>query len=424
MYDWANSAYYTTIVAAVFPIYFAKVASSGQDSSMTLSRFASSKVWAILLTALIVPILGAVADARPLKKKFLAVFMAIGVTATGAMYWIKEGDWYFALVLSVISSVAIVCSIVFYESLLPHIASREEADRVSTAGYALGYIGGGILLAVNLAMIQKPEWFHIVDSGMAVRLSFASVALWWLVFSYPLFRDVSEPPVRAAVQSTSTGKLIADSARQLVHTFRELRKFKHAALFLVAFFIYNDGVQTIIAMASIYGSNIGIDSSALIAALMITQFVGIPCSFLFGMIADRIGARAGVFLGLSVYLVITVYAYWLQTATQFFILAISVGMVQGGTQALSRSIFSNMVPRSKSSEFFAFFSVFERYASLLGPALFAWAAQKGMIREAILSLVVFFVVGIALFARVDIAAGQKAAIDADAADLKENTVPA
>jgi len=414
MYDWANSAYQTTIVAAVFPIYFGKVASAGQDPNIAMSRFATSKTVAILLTAVLAPALGALADARPLKKKLLGVFVGIGVGATAAMYWIQGGDWQLAVTLSIISSVAVAGSIVFYESLLPHIASREEVDRVSTAGYALGYVGGGLLLAINLAMIQHPAWFHLADSGMAVRLSFVSVAVWWLVFSIPMFRDVPEPAIRQGVVSHSAMAAVLDSARQLVRTFHELRKFKHALLFLVAFFIYNDGIQTIITMAAYYGSNIGIDSSALITALLITQFVGIPCSFLFGMLADRIGARAGVFIGLTVYLVITVYAFWLQTAFQFFVLAISVGVVQGGTQALSRSMFSNMVPRSKSSEFFAFFSVFERYASLLGPALFAWAAARGNSRFAILSLVVFFIVGMLLLSRVDVAAGQKAANDADA----------
>lgn len=415
MYDWANSAYQTTIIAAVFPIYFANVASAGVSPDVTTSRFATAKTIAILLTAVIAPVLGALADARPLKKPLLAWFLGIGVASTAAMYWIEQGDWQLALFLSIISNVAIAGSIVFYESLLPHIASADDVDRVSTAGYALGYVGGGLLLAINLAMIQKPGWFGIPDAGVAVRLSFVSVAIWWLVFSIPLFRDVPEPSPRIGGTQHSIGAALRDSGRQLGQTFHELRKFKQALLFLVAFFIYNDGVQTMIAMAALYASQIGIDSSALIAALLITQFVGIPCSFLFGMLAEKIGARAGVFIGLTVYLAITIGAYWLQYAWQFFALAIAVGMVQGGVQALSRSIFASMVPRAKSTEFFAFFSVFERYAALLGPAIFAWTASLGRGREAILSLLLFFAVGMFLLARVDVAAGQRAARDADAA---------
>lgn len=415
MYDWANSAYQTVIVASVFPIYFAEVASKGIDPNITQSRFAISKTIAILLTAVIAPILGALADSRPLKKPLLGWFLGIGVASTAAMFWIYQGDWKLAMTLSILSNVAVAGSIVFYESLLPHIASANEVDKVSTAGYAMGYVGGGLLLAFNLTMIQKPGLFGIPDAGTAVRLSFVSVAAWWLLFSIPLFRDVPEPKLTKDRPTHSIGAALRDSGRQLLQTFQELRKFKQALLFLVAFFIYNDGVQTMIAMAAIYAFQLGIPSSSLIAALLITQFVGIPFSFMFGAIAGKIGAKAGVFIGLTVYLGITIFAYWLQFAWQFYVLAIAVGMVQGGTQALSRSIFASMVPRAKSTEFFAFFSVFERYASLLGPALFAAMAKYGYGREAILSLIVFFVVGGILLSRVDVAAGQQAARAADAA---------
>jgi UMF1 family MFS transporter len=413
MYDWANSAYMTVITSAVFPVYFANVASAGVDDAITTGRFAWSKTMAIFATAILAPILGALADARPWKKPLLGAFLVVGVATTGAMWWIERGDYQLALILSTVSNIAISITIVFYESLLPHIASRDEVDRVSTAGFAIGYVGGGLLLAVNLLMIQHPAWFHLADSGVAVRASFVTVAVWWLVFSIPLFRDVPEPRLAHASAVPSLMTTIRDSGTQLRHTFRELRRFKQALLFLVAFFIFNDGIQTIISMAAIYATQLKIDTSSLILALLITQFVGIPFSFLFGMLADRIGARAGVFIGLAVYLGITIFAFWLQYAWQFFVLAISVGMVQGGTQALSRSIFSSMVPRSRSSEFFAFFSVFERYSALLGPAVFAGMAFLGFQRGAILSLVIFFIVGIALLARVDIEAGQRAAAAAD-----------
>jgi UMF1 family MFS transporter len=312
MYDWANSAYQTTIVAAVFPIYFANVAAAGIDENTKAWWFSMSKVIAIFLTAFIAPILGALADARPLKKPLLAWFLGFGVASTAAMFWIQKGDWELALTLSIVSNVAIAGSIVFYESLLPHIASAGEVDAVSTAGYAMGYVGGGLLLAFNLAMIQKPGWFGIPDAGMAVRLSFVSVAVWWLVFSIPLFRDVPEPMPSKDKPTASIGAALRDSGRQLMRTFHELRRFRQALLFLIAFFVYNDGIQTMIVMAAYYGNQVKIDSSALIAALLITQFVGIPCSFLFGMLAGKIGAKAGVFIGLTVYLGITIFAYWLQ----------------------------------------------------------------------------------------------------------------
>jgi UMF1 family MFS transporter len=417
MYDWANSAYQTTIIAAVFPIYFANVASAGVAPDVTTSRFASAKTIAILITAVIAPILGALADARPLKKTLLGTFVGIGVAATAAMYWIQQGDWQLALILSVIGNIAVAATLVFSDSLLPHIARPDEVDRVSTAGYAIGYVGGGLLLAINLAMIQAPHAFGIPDAGIAVRLSFVSVAVWWLVFSIPLFRHVPEPAVARIATSHSAAAAIRDSVRQLLETFHRLRRYRQTLLFLVAFFIYNDGVQTMIAMAALYASQLGIDSSALITALLLTQFIGIPFSFLFGMLADRIGAKPAVFIGLSVYLGITVGAYYLQYAWQFYALAITVGMVQGGVQALSRSIFASMTPHAHSTEFFAFFGVFERYAAVLGPAIFAWMAAIGHGREAILSLILFFGAGMFLLGRVDIAAGQRAARATETATL-------
>ena len=249
--------------------------------------------------------------------------------------------------------------------------SASELDRVSSAGYAIGYLGGGVLLAVNLLMIQRPAWFGIPDAGTAVRLSLASVGIWWLVFSIPLFRTVPEPARRIEAGEAEGGNVVATGARRLGATFHELRRYKQAFLLLVAFLVYNDGIQTIIRMATTFGSQIGIDQNAMITALLITQFIGVPFAFLFGMVAERIGAKTAVFVGLGVYAFIITVGYYMTTALHFYALAIMVGMVQGGTQALSRSLFASMIPRHKSSEFFAFFGVFERYAGILGPLVFA-----------------------------------------------------
>jgi UMF1 family MFS transporter len=409
MYDWANSAFQTTIIAAVFPIYFHRVAAAGLPPAQATSRFAWATTIAILIVAVIAPLLGAVADYAAVKKRLLAVFLAIGVVATGAMYWIEEGDWLFALVLFVIGNVGVAGSIVFYDSLLPHLVGPSDLDRVSSAGYALGYIGGGVLLAVNLAMIQKPGLFGIPDAGVATRLSLASVAVWWLVFSIPLFRRVPEPPRRIERDETPGMNPVLTGGRRLVETFHELRKYRQAFLLLLAFLLYNDGIQTIVRMATTYGSELGIDESAMILALLITQFIGVPFAFLFGALADRIGAKRAIFGGLAIYAGITVLGYYMKNATQFLALAVLVGMVQGGTQALSRSLFASMIPRHKSSEFFAFFGVFERYAGILGPAVFAWvSAHSGTSRSAILSVIAFFVLGAAILTRVDVAAGRRA----------------
>jgi UMF1 family MFS transporter len=416
MYDWANSAFQTTIIAAVFPIYYQKVAAAGQPEATAMSRFAWATTLAILIVAIIAPLLGAVADYTAIKKRLLAVFLAIGAAATAAMFWIGRGDWQLALVLFVIGNVGVAGSIVFYESLLPHLAEDQDLDRVSTAGYAVGYMGGGALLAINLMMIQKPEWFGIPDAGTATRLALASVAVWWVVFSIPLFRRVPEPAVRReSDESSRGGSALAGGARRLLETFRELRRYRDAFVFLLAFLLYNDGIQTMIRMATIYGTQIGLPESAMITALLMTQFVGIPCAFVFGLVASRIGARTAVFAGLAVYVLITVLGYFMSTGLHFFALAGLVGMVQGGTQALSRSLFASMIPRHKSSEFFAFFSVFERYAGVLGPAIFAFVVEhSGSGRSAILAVAVFFVVGGALLTLVDDTRGRLAARAAEA----------
>ena len=414
MYDWANSAFQTTIIAAVFPIYFHNVVAADLGDRLSTSRFAWATTIAIVIVALVAPLLGAIADYAAMKKKMLGAFLAIGVVATLAMYWIRAGDWLFALMLFVLGNVAVAGSIVFYESLLPHLVSEQELDRVSSAGYAIGYLGGGVLLAINLLMIQQPSWFGIADTGTAVRLSLASVGIWWLVFSIPLFRRVPEPPRRIEPDETPGASLVGTGARRLVETFRELRRFKQAFLLLVAFLVYNDGIQTIIRMATTFGSQIGIDQGAMITALLITQFIGVPFAFLFGIVAGRIGAKTAVFVGLGVYAFIITLGYNMTTALHFYALAIMVGMVQGGTQALSRSLFASMIPRHKSSEFFAFFGVFERYAGVLGPLIFAVMVDAtGQSRNAMLAVLGFFVIGGAILAFVDVDAGRRAARQAE-----------
>jgi UMF1 family MFS transporter len=415
LYDLANSAYQTTIIAAVFPIYYNRVVAADLPGADATSRFAWATTIAILIVAIVAPLLGAIADYAAVKKKLLAVFLAIGAVACGAMYWIERGDWQLALILFVIGNVGVAGSIVFYESLLPHLVSADQLDRVSSAGYAIGYLGGGVLLAINLLMIMQPGLFGIPDAGVATRLSFASVAVWWVAFSIPLFRHVPEPVRQIEADERPGANVIVTGWHRLLETFRELRRYRDAFVMLLAFLLYNDGIQTMIRMATTYGSEIGLPENAMITALLMTQFIGVPCAFAFGAVAGRIGAKLSVFLGLAVYSVITVLGYYMSTAAHFFILATLVGMVQGGTQALSRSLFASMIPRHKSSEFFAFFSVFERYAGVLGPAVFAWVVSRsGSGRNAILSVVVFFVLGAIILSFVNVENGRQAAREADA----------
>ncbi len=422
MYDVANSAFQTTIITAVFPNFFSRVAAAnpaaGQPALLSPPEATAVFSWGttICLTfiAILGPILGAIADYRGAKKTMLALFIAVGIVTTTAMATIDAGEWRWAMALFMVSNVAIAASFVFYDSLLPHIASHDEMDRVSTTGYAVGYLGGGVLLAVNLAWILSPATFGLSDTVTAIKLSFVSVAVWWLLFSIPLFRRVPEPPRTLEADERGDENSIAAALVRLRETLRELRTYRNAFLMLVAFMLYNDGIQTIIKMASIYGAEVGIDLNAQIAAFVIVQFVGVPFSFLFGTLASRIGAKTGVFISLAVYTGISVLAYFMTAAWQFFVLAFLVGTVQGGSQALSRSLFARMIPRHKSSEYFGFFSVFEKFAGNAGPAIFAAAVTlTGSSRPAVLSVIVFFVVGAAVLSRVDVAQGEREATRGD-----------
>jgi MFS transporter, UMF1 family len=423
MYDWAASSMQTTVMVAVFPIYFVKVAGAGLAGGGATQRLATVNTIALVLIALASPVLGAVSDYGGNKKRFIAGFMAVGAAAVAGLFFVHTGDLTLASWLFVIALIGVAGSFVFYEALLPHIARGGELDRVSTAGYALGYVGGGILLALNLAWIQKPAWFGLpagpgLDESAATlpaRLAFLSVAVWWLVFSIPLFRRVPEPPPRLEPDEQKGQSPIRMAFVRLAETFRELRGYRQAFLMLLAFLVYNDGIQTIIKMATAYGTELGIDQSALIGAILLVQFVGIPCSFLFGMLAGRIGAKRALFLGLLAYTAISILGYYMKTAAHFYVLAGLVGMVQGGTQALSRSLFASMVPQHKSGEFFGFFSVFEKFAGIFGPLIFAGTiAATGSSRNAILSVIGFFAVGAAILAFVDLDVGRREALAADA----------
>jgi UMF1 family MFS transporter len=433
MYDWAASSMQTTIMVAVFPIYFVKVAGAGLPEGGATQRLATVNTIALVLIALASPVLGAVSDYGGNKKRFLAGFMFLGVAAVAGLFFVHTGDLGLASWLFIAALIGVAGSFVFYEALLPHIARGEELNRVSTAGYAVGYIGGGLLLALNLAWIQKPGWFGLpsgpgLDESAATlpaRLAFLSVAAWWLLFSIPLFRRVSEPAARLETDERAGENPVRMAFVRLKETFRELRGYRQAFLMLLAFLIYNDGIQTIIKMATAYGTELGIGQSALIGAILLVQFVGIPCSFLFGTLAGRIGAKRALFLGLLAYTVISVLGYYMKTATHFYVLAGLVGMVQGGTQALSRSLFASMIPHHKSGEFFGFFSVFEKFAGIFGPLIFAGTiAATGSSRNAILSVIGFFAVGAAILAFVDLEQGQREARAADAGTAAAATAAA
>jgi UMF1 family MFS transporter len=408
-YDWANSAFFTTVVTAVFPGFYATYAAAGLEPAAATARFALVTTVSMATIAISAPVLGALADHSGAKKRFLAVFLVIGVSACASMVFIGEGDVGLASVLFFIANIGVSGSIVFYDSFLPHVAKPAETDRVSAAGYAMGYIGGGTLLLINLAWILQPATFGFESPFSAIRASFFAVAVWWAVFSLPLFRVVPEPATHVR-PSGESGIAIVAAFTRLATTFREIRKYRNAFLFFIAMLLYQDGIQTIIRMAGVYGAEVGVDQTSQIAAFVMVQFLGIPFSFLFGSLGARIGTKRSIFIAISVYALATMLAYFMTTVTHFFILAAMIATVQGGAQALSRALFSRMVPADRTSEYFGFFAVAERFATVLGPLVFTLSvALTGSSKVAILVILGFFVAGAWVLSLVDEEAGILAA---------------
>ena len=418
LYDWANSAFPTTIVAGFLPIYFATVPAAEFAPEDATALWGYTQAVALFIIAVLSPVLGAIADYMGAKKRFLAFFMGFGATFSASLYVVGEGDWLLASCLFIIAHIGFSGANVFYEALLPSIADGEQLDRASTAGYAVGYFGGGVLLAINVAWFLAPEAFGFADGGQAVRWSFVSVGVWWVLFSVPLFRRVGEPPPRLTPGERSGLNPVSVGFGRVMETLREIRGHRDLFLFLLAFLVYNDGVGTIIKMATVYGTEIGLEQGHMIGALLLVQFVGVPFTFAFGALASRMGPKAGIYLCLGVYTGISVLGFFMTTAWQFWALAVMLAMVQGGVQGLSRSVYASMIPAGRSTEFFGFYSVSSKFAGIAGPLVFAVVGQSmGTSRYGILSLVFFFVAGGILLTRVDIAAGQRKA-RADESELR------
>ena len=392
LYDWANSAFATTVIAGFFPVFFKQYWSAGADAVTSTAQlgFANSIGSAFILVA--APILGAVADGGATRKRCLGAFTALGVAASAGLWFIGQGDWSTAAIVYVLASVGFSGTLIFYDALIVAVSPADRYDEVSAFGFSLGYIGGGLLFAVNVAMTLMPEPFGLAGPAEAVRLSFVMVAAWWLVFSIPLFRHVPEPP-----RVGDAASAVAAGLRSLAKTLREYRTHRMAGLFLLAYFFYIDGVHTIIRMAVDYGLSLGFSSDRLIIALLITQFVGFPAALAFGFAAARIGPKPALYFGVTVYVAVTVWAYFMTSVTEFYVLAVVVGLVQGGVQAISRSLYARFVPAAQSGEFFGFFNMIGRFAAILGPSLVAVTGLlTGSSRLGILSVVALLVIGMML----------------------------
>jgi UMF1 family MFS transporter len=410
LYDWANSAFATTVVAAVLPPWFASVAGRSMPAHQATAMWGYASAAALLVTAVLSPLVGTTADQLGRRKAMLGACVLLGAGGTLALALLPTGGWLPVLVAFAVAFIAFAVGNVLYDSLLPSVATPSEAHDVSSRGFALGYLGGGLLLAAQLALILMPQRFGLPDTAAATRVAFATTAAWWLVFSLPLFRGVPEPPREAS--AASGGPLARRVFHQLGETFAHLRAHPDLLTFLVAFWLYSDGIGTIIKMATIYGAEVGIGQKDLIGALLMVQLVAAPASLAFGRLARPLGPQRAVLLGLAGYLGISVFAFFLARPWQFWVLALMVALFQGGTQALSRSMFTSLVPRGRSGEFFGFYSVSEKLAGVVGPVLFGVVAQlTSGGRLATLTLIPLFAGGAWLLMRVNLERGARAALE-------------
>jgi UMF1 family MFS transporter len=366
MYDWANSAFATTIMAGFFPIFFKQFWSAGVDPTLSTARLGLANSLAGIMVAILAPVLGAIADKGTAKKKFLMFFAYMGVVMTSSLYLISQGKWLLAIMLYVFANVGFAGGNVFYDALITAVASEKKMDMVSARGFSMGYLGGGLLFALNVWMTIRPETFGLVDDVQAVRFSFLLVGIWWGVFSIPILLFVKEPPGARAEPGVN---FVKGGFIQLKHTFLEIRHLKTIFLFLAAYWLYIDGVDTIVRMAVDYGISIGFDSTDLIIAVLLVQFVGFPAAIGFGFLGGKIGAKRAIFLAIAVYLCISIWAPFMQDKREFYLLAIMIGLVQGGIQSLSRSFYAKIIPTDKSAEYFGFYNMLGKFAAVIGPVL-------------------------------------------------------
>ncbi|NOZ75390.1 MAG: MFS transporter [FCB group bacterium] len=366
MYDWANSAFATTVMAGFFPIFFKNYWSKGTDVNMSTAQLGFANSLASLFVAIMAPIVGAIADKGSYKKKLLIFFAYLGVLMTAALFLVEEGNWVMAVVVYAVGIIGFSGANTFYDSLLPTVASEDKIDQVSGLGFGMGYLGGGLLFLLNVVMTLNPDWFGLADAGEAVRWSFLSVAVWWGGFTIFTIVWVEEAEPEEAI---GVMQCIKEGFGQYLDTFRKIKHLQTVFLFLGAYWFYIDGVDTIIRMAIDYGMSIGFNSNDLIVALLITQFVGFPAAIIYSKLGNRWGVRRAIFLGIFIYLLVTIWGVMMTKKMEFYVLAIVIGMVQGGIQALSRSYYSRLIPKNQAGEFYGFFNMLGKFAVIIGPVL-------------------------------------------------------
>ena len=406
-YDWANSAYSTTVMAGFFPLFFKEYWADPNNPTHSTFYLGMANSIASLVVAALAPLLGSVADQGSAKKKFLILFAFLGVIMTGGLWMVAQGNWQMAVLFYVLATIGFASGNVFYDALLPGLASEERVDVVSSLGFGLGYLGGGLLFLVNVFMYLKPEIFGIPDGATAIKLSFLSVAVWWAVFTIPLILFVPEPKNYDTVDFKNAVRM---GWIQLVQTFKEIRNMKVVGTFLLAYWFYIDGVDTIIRMAVDYGMSLNFPGESLIIALLIVQFVAFPAALIYGWLASKIGTKTAIMVGIIAYSFITLLGYFMTEAWHFYVLAILIGLFMGGIQALSRSLYTRIIPPDKSAEFFGFYNMLGKFAAIIGPALMGTIALvTGSARLSILSILLLFILGAFFLNKVDIEEGKRLA---------------
>jgi UMF1 family MFS transporter len=396
--DWANSAFATTVMAGFFPVFFKQYWSAGAEASVSTFRLGLLSGLGSLVVALAAPVLGAMADRGGARVRFLAFFTLVGAAATAGLSLVGKGEWMAAAVVYSLAGIGFWGGIIFNDSLLVDVAEPPEYDLVSAYGYSLGYVGGGLLLLLNAAMVAAPAKFGLADAAQAVRVSFVMVAAWWILFTIPgLLWIREEKPARPL----AGGAAMRAGWGEFRRTLQAVRRYRPLVWFLLAYWLYIDGVNTVIKMAVDFGLSLGFPQQSLIAALLITQFVGFPAALAFGWLGNRIGARTGILVAIAVYAAATVAAYWMSSVAHFYALACTIGLVQGGIQSLSRSYYAALVPEGKQGEFFGFYNMMGKFAAVLGPTMVGVTALvTGNTRIGMLSLLVLFVGGALLLLRV------------------------
>jgi UMF1 family MFS transporter len=392
LYYWGNHAFTTSIITVFFPIFFKDYWSAGADVTVSTFRLGLANSLASLVVAVSAPVLGAIADRGGHAKRFLIASALFGSAMLLALHWVGQGEWQWAVAFYVLASIGFFWGNVFGDSMLVSVAEPGKLDLTSAIGYFAGYLGGGLFLALGVAMSLKPHWFGLADAAEAVRLLLILAAAWWALFSLPLLFWVPAPPRASA--HVPLARAAREGLGQFVETFRHIRSYKPVFVFLTAYWVYIDGVNTVIQMAVDYGKSIGFGTADLILAVLLVQFVGVPAALVAGYIGERIGPRKAIFIGLAVYVFVSIYATFMTSPFEFYLVAGMVGLVQGGVQLLSRSYFARLVPRERAGEFFGFYNMLGEFAAIIGPLLVGSVSYlTGNPRLSILSVIVLFAAG-------------------------------